>query len=68
MGRLSQRVAMVTGGAGGIGSAVARALGRRRLGGDRGHPVTDATFSTGCEFIVDGGILAEASAVLAPDD
>ena len=30
--------------------------------------VTDATFSTGCEFIVDGGILAGAPAVLTPDD
>ncbi|MEU9225277.1 SDR family oxidoreductase [Streptomyces massasporeus] len=30
--------------------------------------VTDATFSTGCEFVVDGGILAGAPAVLTPDD
>ncbi|MFD5913343.1 SDR family oxidoreductase [Streptomyces massasporeus] len=30
--------------------------------------VTEATFSTGCEFIVDGGILAGAPAVLTPDD
>ncbi|MFF8870268.1 SDR family oxidoreductase [Streptomyces massasporeus] len=30
--------------------------------------VTDATFSTGCEFIVDGGILAGAPAVLTPED
>lgn len=28
--------------------------------------VTDATFSTGCEFIVDGGLLAGAPAVLDP--
>ncbi|MFJ4817814.1 SDR family oxidoreductase [Streptomyces sp. NPDC088801] len=30
--------------------------------------VMDATFSTGSEFIVDGGILAGAPAVLTPDD
>ncbi|GGV71236.1 hypothetical protein GCM10010228_28740 [Streptomyces massasporeus] len=29
--------------------------------------VTDATFSTGCEFIADGGIPAGAPAVLTPD-
>ncbi|MEU9631435.1 hypothetical protein ACFZDB_20585 [Streptomyces luteogriseus] len=30
--------------------------------------VTDAALSTGCEFIVDGCILAGAPAVLTPDD
>ncbi|MGI5424262.1 SDR family oxidoreductase [Streptomyces sp. CA-179760] len=30
--------------------------------------VAEATFSTGCEFIVDGGILAGAPAVLTPTD
>ncbi|MFC9679478.1 SDR family oxidoreductase [Streptomyces sp. NPDC056948] len=30
--------------------------------------ITEATFSTGCEFIVDGGILAGAPAVLTPTD
>ncbi|GGX00382.1 SDR family oxidoreductase [Streptomyces lomondensis] len=30
--------------------------------------VTDATFSTGCEFVVDGGILAGPPAVLNPAD
>jgi 3alpha(or 20beta)-hydroxysteroid dehydrogenase len=30
--------------------------------------VTDATFSTGCEFIADGGILAGAPAVLDPSE
>jgi 3alpha(or 20beta)-hydroxysteroid dehydrogenase len=30
--------------------------------------VMDATFSTGSEFIVDGGVLAGAPAVLAPDE
>ncbi|MFI9751370.1 SDR family oxidoreductase [Streptomyces collinus] len=30
--------------------------------------VIDATFSTGSEFIVDGGILAGAPAVLTPDE
>ncbi|AXE84223.1 SDR family oxidoreductase [Streptomyces sp. Go-475] len=30
--------------------------------------VTDATYSTGCEFVLDGGILAGPPAVLDPDD
>ncbi|MFF5982592.1 SDR family oxidoreductase [Streptomyces olindensis] len=30
--------------------------------------VADATFSTGCEFVLDGGILAGPPAVLNPDD
>ncbi|MFC9125447.1 SDR family oxidoreductase [Streptomyces sp. NPDC057099] len=30
--------------------------------------VAEATFSTGCEFIVDGGVLAGAPTVLDPDD
>lgn len=125
MGRLGERVAIVTGGAGDIGSAVARALAaegasvviadvrdpegtdlaadlggparfvhldvtseddwQRALADTAGQPiprfgereevarmvlfiVIDATFSTGSEFIVDGGILAGAPAVLTPDE
>ncbi|MEU6911705.1 SDR family oxidoreductase [Streptomyces olindensis] len=30
--------------------------------------VADATFSTGCEFVLDGGVLAGPPAVLNPDD
>ncbi|SMQ14704.1 hypothetical protein SAMN06272771_1011 [Streptomyces sp. Ag82_O1-12] len=72
-GRLSERVAIVTGGAGGIGSTVARALS------GEGASVVDGGILAGADSGIlaeadggilagsDGGILAEASAVLTPD-
>ncbi|MEU0218530.1 SDR family oxidoreductase [Streptomyces sp. NPDC006265] len=79
-GGLSERVAIVTGGAG--GTPMTAGFGDAYTAGQPiprfGEPeevarrvlfvVTDATFSTGCEFVVDGGILAGTPAVLTPDD
>ncbi len=68
MDRLTEKVAIITGAAGGIGAAAARLFAGVPLG-RRGQPteiaelmaflVSDAAaYFTGADFIIDGGVLA----------
>ncbi|WP_330257715.1 hypothetical protein OG874_15515 [Nocardia sp. NBC_00565] len=68
MPEFHDRSAVVTSGAPGIGAAIAHTLGKRfgepeEVAAMVGFIVTEATFSTGSEFVIDGGATAAMTLV-----